>query len=83
MVTTVVDTFGGVDILVNLASQNPAQPGGLDYVHATDEVFLQQLNVKVLGFLRTARPPRRIAPHNGGAGSSTSPGSAHAKPTRS
>jgi NAD(P)-dependent dehydrogenase (short-subunit alcohol dehydrogenase family) len=60
MVATVVGTFGGVDILVNVASQNPAQPGGLDYTHATDEMFLGQLNVKVLGYLRTARA---VAPY--------------------
>lgn len=60
MVDTVVDRFGGVDILVNVASQNPAQPGGLDYLHAHSDRFLDQLNVKVVGYLRTAKA---VAPH--------------------
>jgi NAD(P)-dependent dehydrogenase (short-subunit alcohol dehydrogenase family) len=60
LVDTVVSELGGVDILVNVASENPAQPGGLSYVHATDEAFTRQLNVKVVGYLRTARA---VAPH--------------------
>ena len=60
LVRTVVAEFGGVDILVNVASQNPAQPGGLDYTHAPSDRFLDQLNVKVVGYLRTARA---CAPH--------------------
>jgi NAD(P)-dependent dehydrogenase (short-subunit alcohol dehydrogenase family) len=60
LVATVVEVFGGVDILVNVASENPAQPGGLSYVHATDEAFTRQLNVKVIGYLRTARA---VAPY--------------------
>jgi NAD(P)-dependent dehydrogenase (short-subunit alcohol dehydrogenase family) len=60
LVSGVVDSFGGVDILVNAASENPAQPGGPSYVHATDEQFNRQLNVKVLGYLRTVRA---VAPY--------------------
>jgi NAD(P)-dependent dehydrogenase (short-subunit alcohol dehydrogenase family) len=60
MVASVVEQFGGVDILVNAASENPAQPGGLGYEHATDEAFTRQLNVKVIGYLRTARA---VAPY--------------------
>jgi NAD(P)-dependent dehydrogenase (short-subunit alcohol dehydrogenase family) len=60
MVRAVVAEFGGVDILVNVASENPAQPGGLGYIHATDEAFTRQLNVKVIGYLRTSRA---VAPH--------------------
>jgi NAD(P)-dependent dehydrogenase (short-subunit alcohol dehydrogenase family) len=60
LVRTVVDEFGGIDILVNVASENPAQPGGLGYLHATDEAFTRQLNVKVLGYLRTSRA---VAPY--------------------
>jgi NAD(P)-dependent dehydrogenase (short-subunit alcohol dehydrogenase family) len=65
MVGNVVEEFGGVDILVNVASVNPAQPGGLGYEHATDEVFATQLNVKVIGYLRTARA---VAPYFIGQG---------------
>jgi NAD(P)-dependent dehydrogenase (short-subunit alcohol dehydrogenase family) len=60
MVASVVREFGGVDILVNAASENPAQPGGMSYEHATDDVFTRQLNVKVIGYLRTARA---VAPY--------------------
>jgi NAD(P)-dependent dehydrogenase (short-subunit alcohol dehydrogenase family) len=60
LVKTVVQEFGGIDILVNVASENPAQPGGLGYTHATDEAFTRQLNVKVIGYLRTARA---VAPY--------------------
>jgi NAD(P)-dependent dehydrogenase (short-subunit alcohol dehydrogenase family) len=60
MVADVVAEFGGVDILVNVASINPAQPGGMTYEFATDEVFAAQLNVKVIGYLRTARA---VAPY--------------------
>ena len=60
MVAEVVGSFGGVDILANVASENPAQPGGPSYVHATDEQFTRQLNVKVLGYLRTTRA---VAPY--------------------
>jgi NAD(P)-dependent dehydrogenase (short-subunit alcohol dehydrogenase family) len=60
LVRTVVGEWGGVDILVNVASENPAQPGGLDYQNATSDQFLRQLNVKVVGYLRTAKA---VAPH--------------------
>lgn len=60
MVAQVVEEFGGVEILVNVASENPAQLGGLTYEHATDEAFTRQLNVKVIGYLRTARA---VAPY--------------------
>ena len=60
MVAQVVTSFGGIDILANVASENPAQPGGPSYVHATDEQFNRQLNVKVIGYLRTTRA---VAPY--------------------
>jgi NAD(P)-dependent dehydrogenase (short-subunit alcohol dehydrogenase family) len=60
MVSGVAGSFGGVDILANVASENPAQPGGPSYVHATDDQFIRQLDVKVLGYLRTARA---VAPY--------------------
>jgi NAD(P)-dependent dehydrogenase (short-subunit alcohol dehydrogenase family) len=60
LVSEVVASFGGIDILANVASENPAQPGGPSYVHATDDQFIRQLNVKVLGYLRTTRA---VAPY--------------------
>src|ERR1700722_18963647 len=60
LVQQVVAEFAGVDILVNAASENPAQPGGNDYTHATSQQFMRQLNVKVIGYLRTAQA---VAPY--------------------
>lgn len=55
MVANVVDRFGGVDILVNAA----AKPGGggspPKLADITDEAFFDDINVKVLGYLRCAR----------------------------
>ncbi|MBM2614231.1 SDR family oxidoreductase [Actinoplanes sp. LDG1-06] len=45
---------GGVDILVNNAAEQPAQHGG-SFTEATDEWFQRQINVKVIGYLRTIR----------------------------
>ena len=62
MVESVVAEMGGVDILVN----NAARPGGQGPVPSlaeiTDETFNEDVNVKVLGYLRCARAiaPRMI-----------------------
>jgi NAD(P)-dependent dehydrogenase (short-subunit alcohol dehydrogenase family) len=60
MVRGAVDVLGRVDILVNCA----AQPGGQSMPPTlgdiTDELFWSDVNVKVLGYLRTAR---EVAPH--------------------
>lgn len=60
MVDAVVAHFGGVDILVN----NAAKPGGQGPVpklaDVTNELFFDDMNVKVLGYLRCAR---EVAPH--------------------
>lgn len=60
LVSSVVEAFGGIDILVNVASENPAQPGGRSYIHATSDQLSKQLNTKVIGYLRTARA---VAPY--------------------
>jgi len=54
LVALVEEAFGGVDILVNNAAEQPAQQGS-SYADVTDEWFRRQLNVKVLGYLRTAQ----------------------------
>jgi NAD(P)-dependent dehydrogenase (short-subunit alcohol dehydrogenase family) len=59
LVSTFVAEVGGVDILVNCASENPAQRGPT-YRDATDDEFARQLNTKVIGYLRTARA---VAPY--------------------
>ena len=60
MVASVIAEFGRIDILVNCA----AQPGGQSKPPAladiTNDDFWADMNVKVLGYLRTAR---EVAPH--------------------
>ena len=59
MVASVHETFGHIDILVN----NAGQPGGLasgPLATVTDEAMQQDLNVKLMGYLRCARA---VAPH--------------------
>jgi NAD(P)-dependent dehydrogenase (short-subunit alcohol dehydrogenase family) len=64
LVATVQREFGGVDILVNNAAEQPAQRGP-SYTDVTDEWFLRQLNVKVLGYLRTIRAAAPLMIENG------------------
>jgi NAD(P)-dependent dehydrogenase (short-subunit alcohol dehydrogenase family) len=65
MVEAVVHELGGLDILVNAA----ARPGGHTPAprleEMTDELFWQDVNVKVLGYIRAAR---EAAPHMAAAG---------------
>ncbi|MBI4305434.1 MAG: SDR family oxidoreductase [Chloroflexi bacterium] len=60
MVDAVIKSLGGVDILVN----NAARPGGQGAVPALDQIteqaFNEDMNVKVLGYLRCAQA---VAPH--------------------
>ena len=60
MVQQAVAALGHIDILVNSA----AEPGGITapptYDQVTDELFWADMNVKVMGYLRTAR---EVAPH--------------------
>ncbi|GIM89804.1 SDR family NAD(P)-dependent oxidoreductase [Paractinoplanes toevensis] len=64
LVDTVNRAFGGVDILVNNAAEQPAQHGP-SYTDATDEWFRRQLNVKVIGYLRTIRAVAPLLIENG------------------
>ena len=64
LVATVEREFGGLDILVNNAAEQPAQHGP-SYTDADDEWFLRQLNVKVLGYLRTIRAAAPLLKANG------------------
>ncbi|RKS71467.1 short-subunit dehydrogenase [Motilibacter peucedani] len=65
MVATVVERWGGVDVLVNAAAR-PASAGAPTTLAATtDEALLTELDTKVLGYLRCARA---VAPHMVAAG---------------
>ncbi|KLL10371.1 MULTISPECIES: SDR family NAD(P)-dependent oxidoreductase [Protofrankia] len=64
LVETVRGEFGGVDILVNNAAEQPAQHGP-SYVDATDDWFQRQINVKVIGYLRTIRAVAPLLIENG------------------
>jgi NAD(P)-dependent dehydrogenase (short-subunit alcohol dehydrogenase family) len=60
LVESAVRSLGGVDILVN----NAAVPGGISnaarLAEVVDEQVLEDINIKVVGYLRTARA---VAPH--------------------
>jgi NAD(P)-dependent dehydrogenase (short-subunit alcohol dehydrogenase family) len=60
LVATAIDRFGRIDILVN----NAAVPGGISPAtrldQVVDEQVLEDINIKVVGYLRTARA---LAPH--------------------
>jgi NAD(P)-dependent dehydrogenase (short-subunit alcohol dehydrogenase family) len=64
MVTTVVEAWGGVDILVNAAAR-PAGGPTVAWDELPDADMLDQLDTKVLGYLRCARA---VAPHMKAAG---------------
>uniref|UniRef100_UPI003F490B70 SDR family NAD(P)-dependent oxidoreductase n=1 Tax=Cupriavidus yeoncheonensis TaxID=1462994 RepID=UPI003F490B70 len=60
LVEQAVDALGGIDILVNAA----ALPGGISPATQLDQIVdaeaLEDINIKVIGYLRTARA---LAPH--------------------
>jgi NAD(P)-dependent dehydrogenase (short-subunit alcohol dehydrogenase family) len=64
LVETVQVAFGGVDILVNNAAEQPAQKGP-SFNDADDEWFHRQINVKVIGYLRTIRAVAPLLIENG------------------
>ncbi len=60
MVADVVAGFGRIDILVNCAAQVGGQAKPPVLAEITNEHFWGDMNIKVLGYLRTAR---EVAPH--------------------
>ena len=60
MVRGVVEVLGRVDILVNCAAQPGGQSTPPTLGEITDELFYSDVNVKVMGYLRTAR---EVAPY--------------------
>ena len=60
-----IAALGGIDILVNAAAQAGGQAPPPKLAHVTDAVFWDDVDVKVMGYLRTAR---EVAPHMIAAG---------------
>jgi NAD(P)-dependent dehydrogenase (short-subunit alcohol dehydrogenase family) len=60
LIKDVVAGFGGIDILVNAAAKPGGQAPPPKLAEITDAVFWDDVNVKVLGYLRCAR---EVAPH--------------------
>jgi NAD(P)-dependent dehydrogenase (short-subunit alcohol dehydrogenase family) len=60
MVAAAVAALGRVDVLVNCAAQPGGQAKPPSLAEITNEHFWADMNVKVLGYLRTAR---EVAPH--------------------
>jgi NAD(P)-dependent dehydrogenase (short-subunit alcohol dehydrogenase family) len=60
MVSDVAQAFGRIDILVNCAAQAGGQSKPPSLTEITNEHFWADMNVKVMGYLRTAR---EVAPH--------------------
>jgi NAD(P)-dependent dehydrogenase (short-subunit alcohol dehydrogenase family) len=65
MVARAVEGLGGVDILVNCAAKAGGQAPVPNLASITDELFWDDMNVKVMGYLRCAR---EVAPHMIAAG---------------
>jgi NAD(P)-dependent dehydrogenase (short-subunit alcohol dehydrogenase family) len=55
LVSGAVDALGGVDILVNSAAKPMGQSAPPKLAEITDELFWDDINVKVLGYLRMAQ----------------------------
>jgi NAD(P)-dependent dehydrogenase (short-subunit alcohol dehydrogenase family) len=60
MVQTVVDAWGGVDVLVNAAAQPAGGSAPPPLAELTDDALRAEVETKVLGYLRCARA---VAPH--------------------
>ena len=65
LVASAIEALGGVDILVNAAARPGGQAPPPKLAQITDAVFWDDVDVKVLGYLRTAR---EVAPYMERAG---------------
>jgi NAD(P)-dependent dehydrogenase (short-subunit alcohol dehydrogenase family) len=66
LVAAVMKDFGRVDILVNCAAQPGGQAKPPTLAEITNEAFWADMNVKVMGYLRTAREVAPIMTRQGG-----------------
>jgi NAD(P)-dependent dehydrogenase (short-subunit alcohol dehydrogenase family) len=60
LVARTVTELGGIDILVNSAATPWSAGSPTDFASTTDDVVRREVEIKVLGYLRTARA---VAPH--------------------
>lgn len=60
LVASVIDALGGIDILVNAAAKPGGQAPPPKLAEVTDALFFEDMDTKVMGYLRTARA---AAPH--------------------
>ena len=60
LVARAVEELGGIDILVNSAATPWSAGGPKDLAATSDDIVREQVEIKVLGYLRTARA---VAPH--------------------
>ncbi|HEX4742308.1 MAG TPA: SDR family oxidoreductase [Caulobacteraceae bacterium] len=55
LIRSTVEALGGLEILVNCAARPAGQSAPPRLADITDEVFYDDVNIKVMGYLRTAR----------------------------
>ena len=60
MVAKAMDAFGRIDVLVNCAAKPGGQGPAPSLAEITGDLFWEDMNVKVMGYLRCAR---EVAPH--------------------
>jgi NAD(P)-dependent dehydrogenase (short-subunit alcohol dehydrogenase family) len=65
MVNAARDALGGIDILVNCAAKPAGQSPPAKLNGITDELFWDEMNVKVLGYLRCAQAVAPVMKANG------------------
>ncbi len=65
LIAAVAEALGGLDILVNSAARPGGQAPPPRLAEVTDALFYDDVDVKVMGYLRTAR---EVAPHMAAAG---------------
>jgi NAD(P)-dependent dehydrogenase (short-subunit alcohol dehydrogenase family) len=65
LIQSTVEALGGLDILVNCAARPMGQSAPPRLADVTDAVFYDDVNVKVMGYLRTAREAAQVMAEEG------------------